>query len=90
MFIVEPFNDDEDFGFCERHRVYKAKALTLRQAMREALNEHPGWHVAQVRRPFADCKLPQPVYDAYNGLMFPEVLVDDPLSTWLDLMTADL
>jgi hypothetical protein len=86
MFIVELFNDDQGFHFYERHLRYDASATTLADAMKEAHQARPNWDIAQVCRPFADCKLPQPVYDYMNGCMFDEGLVNNPASTWADLM----
>lgn len=86
MFAVELYNDDEGYEFMGTHRVHHARATTYKAAIEEALHLYPGWDLAQICRPFSDTPVHQPVYDAINGRMFDEDLINDPLVTWQDLM----
>jgi hypothetical protein len=73
------------------HRVVTIEAVGIKEAMDDAYMQFPikhGWYVAQVCRQFSDCTLPQPVFDAINGMAAPEEVINTA-QTWQELLSSD-
>lgn len=89
-FVVE-MCDSVEFQFMHSHRVVTIETVGIKEAMDDAYMQFPikhGWYVAQVCRQFSDCTLPQPVFDAINGMAAPEEVINTA-QTWRELLLSN-